>query len=59
MPPGLDDEELRRKLWERQIEALINRWPEGVTLRISTHFYTTEAQVERLAEAIPALTSRR
>jgi isopenicillin-N epimerase len=55
-PPGLNDETLRRQLWERRIEALINKWPEGLTLRVSTHFYTTEGELERLAEAIPALT---
>jgi isopenicillin-N epimerase len=54
-PPGLNDEELRRSLWERKIEALINSWPEGLTLRISTHFYTTEPELARLAEAIPGL----
>jgi isopenicillin-N epimerase len=57
-PPGLDDETLRRQLWERRIEALINKWPEGLTLRVSTHFYTTEAELERLAEAVPALACR-
>jgi isopenicillin-N epimerase len=54
-PQGLDDEKLRRQLWERRIEALINKWPEGLTLRVSTHFYTTEGELERLAEAIPTL----
>jgi isopenicillin-N epimerase len=54
-PPGLDDEALRRQLWERRIEALINKWPEGNTLRVSTHFYTTEAELERLAETVPEL----
>jgi isopenicillin-N epimerase len=51
-PAGLDDEVLRRQLWERRIEALINRWPEGLTLRVSTHFYNSETELERLAEAI-------
>ncbi|HEY1376075.1 MAG TPA: aminotransferase class V-fold PLP-dependent enzyme [Gemmataceae bacterium] len=54
-PPGLDDEVLRRRLWERRIEALVNRWPEGLTLRISTHFYNTQAELDRLAEAVPDL----
>ncbi len=54
-PPGLDDERRRRQLWERRIEALINKWPEGLTLRISTHFYTTEAELGRLADAVPEL----
>ncbi len=54
-PPGLDDEDLRRRLWERRIEALVNKWPEGLTLRISTHFYTTEDELDRLADAVPEL----
>jgi isopenicillin-N epimerase len=54
-PPGTDDEDLRRRLWDRRIEALVNKWPEGVMLRISTHFYTTETELERLAEYIPTL----
>jgi isopenicillin-N epimerase len=54
-PPGLNDETLRRQLWERRIEALINKWPEGLTLRVSTHFYTTEVELERLATVVPDL----
>ena len=54
-PPSLDDETLRRQLCERRIEALINKWDEGLTLRISTHFYTTDAELERLAETVPEL----
>lgn len=57
-PAGLDDEGLRRRLWERRIEALINSWPEGLTLRVSVHFYTTDAELNRLADAVPDLTSR-
>jgi isopenicillin-N epimerase len=57
-PPGTDDEQLRRRLWDRRIEALVNKWPEGVMLRISTHFYTTESELERLAEAMPSLLAK-
>jgi isopenicillin-N epimerase len=58
-PPGLDAERLRQQLWERRIEAIIGEWPDGLTLRVSTHFYTTEAEIDRLADAIPALASCR
>jgi isopenicillin-N epimerase len=54
-PPGTDDDRLRRRLWDRRIEALVNKWPEGVMLRISTHFYTTEVELEQLAAVMPAL----
>lgn len=57
-PPGLTAKKLWRALWDRRIEALIGEWPEGLTLRISTHFYTTEAELDRLAEAVPALAGR-
>ena len=57
-PPGLEDEVLRRRLWERRIEALINKWPEGLTLRISTHFYSTESELDQLAEAVPFMAGR-
>jgi isopenicillin-N epimerase len=54
-PPGLDAERLRNRLWERSIEALVNEWPDGLTLRVSSHFYTTEAEIGRLAGAVPEL----
>jgi isopenicillin-N epimerase len=57
-PRGLTGKELWRELRERKIEALIGEWPEGLTLRVSTHFYTTEAELERLADAVPALAAR-
>jgi isopenicillin-N epimerase len=52
-PAGLNAEGLRRGLWDRRIEAIVGEWPDGLTLRVSTHFYTTEAEIDRLAEAIP------
>src|SRR5205823_5114180 len=46
---------LWRRLWEHRIEALINEWPDGKTLRVSTHFYNTPEEIDRLAAAIPAI----
>jgi isopenicillin-N epimerase len=54
-PAAPDAATLWRRLWERRIEALINEWPEGKTLRVSTHFYNSTEEIDRLAEAIPAL----
>jgi isopenicillin-N epimerase len=58
-PPGLDAERLRQQLWERRIEAVVGEWPEGLTLRVSTHFYTTEAEIDRLADSVPRLATCR
>lgn len=54
-PAGLNAESLRRQLWNRRIEAIIGEWPEGLTLRISNHFYTTELEIDQLSEAVPDL----
>jgi isopenicillin-N epimerase len=46
---------LRRLLWEEhRIEVNVIDALPGAFLRVSTHFYNTEAEVERLAEALPA-----
>lgn len=55
LPAGLDAPTLRRGLWERHIEAPIVERPEGLLIRTSTHFYNTEEEIERLAEALAAL----
>lgn len=60
LPTGLDAGELRRWLWERhRIEAPIIERPDGLLLRVSTHFYNTEAEVDRLAAAVPQLCAGR
>ena len=46
----------RTTLWERyRIEAPIVERPEGLLLRISTHFYNTEAEIDRIAVAVEEL----
>ena len=56
LPPGRDAVALRRGLWEKwRIEAPIVERPEGLLIRASTHFYNTEAEVDRLAEALTEL----
>lgn len=41
------------RLWERfRVEAPVIERPDCVMIRTSTHFYNTEAEVERLAEAL-------
>ncbi len=53
LPGGLQAEDLRRRLWrEYHIEVPIIERPEGLLVRVSTHFYNTEQEVDRLAEAL-------
>jgi isopenicillin-N epimerase len=51
-PAGFEANELRRRLWDRRIEAVIGEWSEGLTLRVSAHFYTAEAEIDALAEVV-------
>lgn len=53
--PGVNPEKLRRCLWERdRIEAPVIERPDSLLIRVSTHFYNTEEEIDRLAEALPA-----
>jgi isopenicillin-N epimerase len=56
LPAGTDAAALRKGLWERfRVEAPIVERPERLLVRASTHFYNTEAEVDRLGEALEAL----
>jgi isopenicillin-N epimerase len=56
LPGGVDVVALRRQLWEGpRIEAPIVERAEGPLIRVSTHFYNTEEEIDRLAEVLPAL----
>ncbi|HVS40527.1 MAG TPA: aminotransferase class V-fold PLP-dependent enzyme [Gemmataceae bacterium] len=56
LPAGHDPAALRQDVWERwRIEIPVIERPEGLLIRVSTHFYNTEEEVERLAEALPHL----
>jgi isopenicillin-N epimerase len=59
LPAGADAQQLRDRLWnEHRIEAPIIERPDGLLVRVSTHFYTTEEEIDRLAQALPGLLSR-
>jgi isopenicillin-N epimerase len=56
LPAGVEAAALRQGLWERfRVEVPVVERPEGLLVRVSTHFYNTEAEVDRLAEALTAL----
>jgi isopenicillin-N epimerase len=53
LPPAYDAVALRRHLWERhRVEVPIVERPEGLLVRVSTHFYNTEEEIDRLAAAL-------
>jgi isopenicillin-N epimerase len=59
LPAGTDAPALRRALWERyRIEAPIIDQAGAPLLRVSTHFYNTHEEIDRLAGALPALLNR-
>ncbi|MBW3541864.1 MAG: aminotransferase class V-fold PLP-dependent enzyme [Planctomycetes bacterium] len=54
VPPGRPDP-LQQRLWsERRIEVPVTRWSGRRLLRVSCHLYNTEADIDRLAEALRA-----
>lgn len=55
LPAGLNAATLRKKLWDRRIEVPIIERPDRLLIRVSHHFYTTESEIDRLAEALPAV----
>jgi len=59
LPAGTNAAKLRDGLWERfRIEAAVIERTDHAMIRVSTHFYNTEAEVERLAEALKELLGR-
>ena len=56
LPRNVDALAWRRRLWEEfRIEAPIVERPEGLLLRVSTHFYNTDDEIVRLEEAVRVL----
>lgn len=46
-------EALRQAIWKHRIEVPIIERPDRLLLRVSTHFYSTFEEIERLAEILP------
>lgn len=60
LPEGTKAAEVRRGLWERfRIETAVAERPDRSLIRVSAHFYTTEAEIDFLAEALRELTGVR
>jgi isopenicillin-N epimerase len=56
LPAGTDAPKLRRDLWERyRIETPIVDRPDGHLIRLSTHFYNTCEEIDRLVKALTEL----
>ncbi len=45
--------EIRQRFWRRGIEIPVIERPDYLLLRVSTHFYNTTAEIDRLAEVLP------
>ena len=52
LPPGTSAPQLRKELWARRVEIPVVERPDRLLLRVSHHFYTTEAEIDRLAEVL-------
>src|SRR5262249_21224063 len=55
LPPNVQPQNLREQLWQRRIEVPIIERPDRLLLRVSTHFYNTEEEIDRLMSALPEL----
>jgi isopenicillin-N epimerase len=53
LPTGLNPMKVRVALWDRRIEVPIIDRPDRLLIRVSHHFYTTEAEIDVLNEALP------
>jgi isopenicillin-N epimerase len=56
LPPGLDPVALRKTLWEKnRIEIPIVERPDCLLIRVSTHFYNTQAEIDHLVSSLKPL----
>lgn len=56
LPAKVDANHWRKALWETyRIEMPLVERPDGLLARVSTHFYNTEAEIDRLHEAMKRL----
>ena len=55
LPRTANPQGLREQLWKRRIEVPIIERPDRLLLRVSTHFYNSEEEIERLTAALQEL----
>lgn len=55
LPAGARAPKLRKELWARRIEVPVIERPDRLLLRVSHHFFTTEAEIDQLAAELPAV----
>jgi isopenicillin-N epimerase len=55
LPQTVNPQGLREQLWKRRIEVPIIERPDRLLLRVSTHFYNTEEEIDRLTAALQEL----
>lgn len=53
LPAGVNVSRLRQELWDRRIEVPVIERPDRLLIRVSHHFYTTEAEIDRLSAVLP------
>jgi isopenicillin-N epimerase len=46
---------LRQAIWKHRIEVPIIERPDRLLVRVSTHFYNTTAEIDRLADVLPGV----
>jgi isopenicillin-N epimerase len=55
LPAGVEPTAVRTALWEERIELPVIERPDRLLIRTSTHFFNTEAEVDRLAVVLARL----
>ena len=59
LPDPVQPAHWRKELWDRhRVEVPIVEHPDGLLLRISTHFYNTFEEIDRLGDAVEGLLRR-
>ena len=53
LPGRTNAAKLRRALWERfRVDVVVIERPDQLIIRVSTHFYNTETEVDRLVDTL-------